>query len=215
MTHTAPTHTAKFGRRLGLLLGLAALVAAMVVPASDADAARVKFGAKINPSVQPSNGSPGIQCMTEFCTFVQGEAYGRPDGGMLAPKTGTIKTIKFVAADIGRFRPQVVTVKHSSSTLLSATTAQVTYTGPLVLFNGQEERNYERGRYAVERAHVNIPIKKGQQLALRGDVASLARCSSGGHNTLVFGPALAKRNPFQGATDASGCWLLVEAEIKY
>lgn len=214
MTHTAPTLSTTFARRLGFALALLAFVATLVAPASG-EAARVKFGARINPSVQPSNGSPGIQCLTEFCTFVQDDAYGRPDGGMVAPRTGTIKTIKFVAADIGRFRPQVVTVKHSASSLLGATKAQVTYTGPLVLFNGQEERNYENGRYAVERAHVNIPIEKGQQLALRGDVAPMARCSSGGHNTLVFGPALVKRAPFQGATDASGCWLLVEAEIKY
>lgn len=214
MTHTAPTLSTKLARRLGLVLALAAFVAALVVPVSDAAAARTKFGAVINPSVQPSNGSPGIQCMTEFCTFVQEDAYGRPGTGFIAPKSGTIVRLKFIAADPGRFRPQVVTVKHSDSTLLGATKAQVTYTGPLVLHTGQTEWNYENDRYNVERAHVKIPIKKGQQLAIRGDVTSMARCSSGGHNTLVFGPALAKRNPFQGATDASGCWLLMEAEIR-
>lgn len=214
MTHTAAILTTKVARALGFLLGLAALLAAMVVPASDAAAARTKFGAVINPSVQPSNGSPGIQCMTEFCTFVQEEAYGRPGTGFIAPKSGTIKRIKFIAADPGRFRPQVVTVKHSASTVLGATKAKVTYTGPLVLHTGQTEWNYQNNRYNVERAHVNIPIKKGQQLALRGDIASMLRCSSGGHNTLVFGPALLTRGPFKGATDASGCWLLMEAEIR-
>src|SRR5215213_6750568 len=147
MTHTAPP-TNRIARRFGFALVLAALVAAMVVPASGS-AARVKFGAEVNPTVQPSNGSPGIQCMSDFCTFVQDDAYGRPDGGMIAPKTGTIKTIKFIAADIGRFRPQVVTVRHSASTTLGATKAKVTYTGPLVLFHGQTEGNYKPGRYTV------------------------------------------------------------------
>jgi hypothetical protein len=214
MTHTTPILTTQLARRLGFLLAVVAFAAVLVAPVSDAAAARTKFGAVINPSVQPSNGSPGIQCMTESCTFVQEDAYGRPGAGFIAPKSGTIVRIKFVAADPGRFRPQVVTVKHSASTLLGATKAQVTYTGPLVLHTGQTEWNYEHGRYNVERAHVNIPIRKGQQLAMLGDFSSMVRCSSGGHNTLVFGPALAKRNPFQGATDASGCWLLMEAEIR-
>jgi hypothetical protein len=208
--------TAKLASRIAFFAffaAFAALAAAMLVPATG-QAARVKFGAVINPSVQPSNGSPGIQCMTGFCTFVQDDAYGRPDGGMIAPKTGTIKRIKYIAADPGRFRLQVVTVKHSPSTRLGATQAQVTYTGPLELHTGQTEWNYENDRYNVERAHLNIPIKKGQQLALRGDLASVLRCSSGGHNTLVFGPSLVKGGPFQGATDASGCWLLMEAEIR-
>ena len=213
MTHSAHLTPSKIARRLGIVLALAAFVAAMVAPASGS-AARVKFGATINPSVQPSNGSPGIQCMTEFCTFVQDEAYGRPGAGMIAPKSGTIVRLKYIAADPGRFRPQVVTVKHSASTVLGATKARVTYTGPLELHTGQTEWNYENDRYNVERAHVNIPIKKGQQLALRGDITSLLRCSSGGHNTLVFGPSLTTGGPFQGATDANGCWLLVEAEIR-
>ncbi|HEX3239364.1 MAG TPA: hypothetical protein VHR18_04425 [Solirubrobacterales bacterium] len=207
-----PNLSTKLARRIGIIAAFA-LIAAMAVPATGS-AARVKFGATINPSVQPSNGSPGIQCMTEFCTFVQDDAYGRPGAGMIAPKTGTIKRIKYIAADPGRFRLQVVTVKHSPSTRLGATQAQVTYTGPLELHTGQTEWNYENDRYNVERAHLNIPIKKGQQLALRGDLTSLLRCSSGGHNTLVFGPSLVKGGPFQGATDASGCWLLMEAEIR-
>ena len=43
-------------------------------------AAPVKFGSKLNPTVQPSNGSPGIQCEPGTltpCTMVQDEAYGR------------------------------------------------------------------------------------------------------------------------------------------
>jgi hypothetical protein len=85
------------------------------------------------------------------CTMVQEEAYGRPNGGELAPETGTIKTIRVIAGGPGSFRPQVATVKHSASTLLGATKARVTYTGP-----------------------------KGQQLALRGNIGSMICCSSGG-----------------------------------
>jgi hypothetical protein len=93
--------------------------------------APVKFGSKLNPTVQPSGGP-------------------------------------------GSFRPQVVKVQHSQSTLLGDTKAKI----------------------------------------LRGDLSSMIRCSSGGHNTLAFAPALRKGNPFQGATDASGCRLLIEVVIR-
>ncbi len=213
MTRTAHI-TSNVARRFGFVLALAALVAALIAPASGSAAAPVKFGAKLNPTVQPSNGSPGIQCMTGPCTMVQEEAYGRPDGGHLAPKSGTIKRLRIIAADAGSFRPQIATVKHSASTTLGETKAKVTYTGPKLSFTGQSEANDESGRYKVETFSVNIPVKKGQQLALRGNVASLARCSSGGHNTLLFSPALARGGAFQGATDSNGCWLLIEAVIR-
>jgi hypothetical protein len=213
MTRNAPL-TTKIARRLGTVLALAAFVAAMVAPAAGMAAAPVKFGSKLNPTVQPSNGSPGIQCMTGPCTMVQNEAYGRPDGGEFAPKTGTIKRIRIIAADAGSFRPQIATVKHTTSTTLGDTKAKVTYTGPRLSFSGQTEANDETSKYKVETFNVNIPVKKGQQLALRGNVASMVRCSSGGHNTLLFTPALAKGGALQGATDSNGCWILMEAVIR-
>lgn len=206
----------KFLRRTGIVAAISA-VAMMIVPASGMAAAPVKFGAKLNPTVQPSNGSPGMECVPMTltpCTMVQNEAYGRPDGGEFAPKTGTIKRIRIIAADPGSFRPQIATVKHTTSTTLGDTKAKVTYTGAKLSFTGQTEANEESGQYKVETFNVSIPVKKGQQLALRGNVSSMVRCSSGGHNTLLFTPALQRGGAFAGATDASGCWILMEAVIR-
>lgn len=211
--------TARIGRRAGIVFALAGLAALLVAPAQSLASAPVKFGSKLNPTVQPSNSLPGITCTGLEapggpCTMVQEEAYGRPNGGELAPKTGTIKTIRVIAGGPGSFRPQVVTVRHSASTLLGATKAKVTYTGPRLSYTGQSELNYEDDSYRVESFNVDIPVKKGQQLALRGNISSMIRCSSGGHNTLLFSPALAAGGPFQGATDANGCWILMEAVIR-
>lgn len=208
--------TPKFIRRAGIVAAISA-VAMMIVPASGMAAAPVKFGAKLNPTVQPSNGSPGMECVPMTltpCTMVQNEAYGRPDGGEFAPKSGTIKRIRIIAADPGSFRPQIATVKHTTSTTLGDTKAKVTYTGPALSYTGQTEANEESGQYKVETFNVNIPVKKGQQLALRGNISSMVRCSSGGHNTLVFTPALQRGGAFAGATDSSGCWILMEAVIR-
>jgi hypothetical protein len=209
----------KFVRRAGLVFALAAFVAAMVAPASSFASAPVKFGSKLNSTIQPSNSLPGITCNGlptpgQACTMVQDEAYGRPDGGERAPKTGTIKQIRIIAGGPGSFRPQIATVRHSASTTLGATKAKVTYTGPKLSYTGQTEANYENDSYKVESFKVNIPVKKGQQLALRGNISSMIRCSSGGHNTLIFSPALSAGKPFQGATDANGCWILMEAVVR-
>lgn len=207
----------RIARRAGFALALGAFLAAMIAPASSLASAPVKFGSKLNPTIQPSNSLPGMDCgangLGKPCTMVQEEAYGRPNGGELAPKTGTIKQIRVIAGGPGSFRPQIATVHHSTSTLLGATKAKVTYTGPLLTYSGQTEANYEEDHYKVESFKVSIPVKKGQQLALRGNISSMIRCSSGGQNTLVFSPALNPGKPFEGATDASGCWILMEAVI--
>ena len=77
--------TQKIARRSGLVAALAAL-ALTVAPAAGMASAPVKFGAKLNPTVQPSNSLPGLRCIADPlrfspCTMVQNEAYGRPDGG--------------------------------------------------------------------------------------------------------------------------------------
>jgi hypothetical protein len=211
--------TSRIARRAGLVFALAGLAALLVAPAQSLASAPVKFGSKLNPTVQPSNSLPGITCNGLAmpgapCTMVQEEAYGRPNGGELAPKTGTIRQIRVIAGGPGSFRPQVVTVRHSTSTVLGATKAKVTYTGPRLSYTGQSELNFEDDSYKVESFKVDIPVQKGQQLALRGNISSMIRCSSGGHNTLLFSPALAPGGPFQGATDANGCWILMEAVIR-
>lgn len=68
----------KLNRGLGMVAALAALAALMVAPTAGFAKAPVKFGSKLNPSVQPSNSLPGIGCNEPSpCTMVQEEAYGR------------------------------------------------------------------------------------------------------------------------------------------
>jgi hypothetical protein len=189
-----------------------AVIAMMIVPATSM-AAPVKFGSKLNPTVQPSNSLPGLRCSEESpgpCTMVQNEAYGRPDGGELAPKTGTIKKIRLIAGGPGSFKLQIAKVKRS--TLFGTNEAKVVYNGPRISYQGQTEANDEAGSYRVETFDVNVPVKKGQQLALKGNITSMIRCSSGGDNTLIYTPTLG--SAFRPATETDGCWILMEAVIR-
>jgi hypothetical protein len=209
------TRPRKLVRRAGLAAALAGL-AVMVAPATGM-AAPVKFGSLLNPSIQPSNSLPGMNCEGVVtpgpaCTMVQEEAYGRPETGQLAPKTGTIKRIRLIAGGPGSFRLQIAKVKRS--TLFGTNEAKVVYTGPKISYRGQTEANFETDNYKVESFPVNVPVKKGQQLALRSNNTSMVRCSSGGQNSLIYTPPLLSGGPFRPATGHDGCWILMEAVIK-
>jgi hypothetical protein len=206
MTSTA---TKKLTRRTGLAAAAASL-ALMVAPATGLAKAPVKFGAKLNPTVQPSNSMPAHPCTQEaagqYCTMIENDAYGRP-GVERAPKSGRIRTIRVIAGGPGSFRLQIAKVRADNQ-------AKVLRTGPKLSYQGQDEGNWETDRYNVEKFKVNIPVHRGQQLALLGNYTSMLRCSSGGDNTLVYQPFLRPRNPFQPTTDTDGCWILMEAVIR-
>jgi hypothetical protein len=202
--------------RIAALAAALATIAMMIAPAAGMAAAPVKFGAKLNPTVQPSNSLPGLMCEHQTpgasCTMIQNEAYGRPDGGQLAPKTGTIKRIRLIAGGPGSFKLQIAKVQQA--TLFKTNKAKVVANGPRISYSGQTEANEESGAYKVESFAVNVPVKKGQQLALRGNITSMIRCSSGGDNTLIYTPPLLAGSSFRPATSTDGCWLLMEAVIR-
>lgn len=204
----------KLARRTGLAAAVASLALA-VAPASGLGAAPVKFGAKLDPTVQPSNSLPAHPCSQETagapCTMVLNDAYGRA-GFERAPKSGTIKRIRLIGGGPGSFRLQIAKVKRS--TLFGANEAKVVRNGPKISYAGQSEAAWDSGSYTVETFEVDVPVRKGQQLALRGNYTSMVRCSSGGDNTLIYQPPLAPGGPFSPATDTDGCWLLIEAVIR-
>jgi hypothetical protein len=205
----------KIARRAGLLAAVTSL-ALMVAPALGLAKAPARFGAKLDPSVQPSNSLPGLPCSQEGprqCTMVQNEAYGRPDGGELAPRSGTIKKIRLIAGGPGTIRLQIAKVKRS--TLFGSNEAKIVRGGAKISFQGQTEANWESDSYQVESFDVDVPVKKGEQLAMYANPGiSMVRCSSGGDNTLIYETGKYFPQPFSPATGTDGCWILIEAVIR-
>lgn len=211
----AHVRTRRFARFTGFAAALAC-VATMVVPAAGT-AAPVKFGAKLDSTVQPSNSLPGLRCIADPlrfspCTMVQNEAYGRPDGGHIAPKTGTIKRIRLIAGGPGTTR--IETVKVKQKTLFSTQEGKLVHKGPKLYYQGQSEANWESGSYRVETFKVDMRINKGEQLAMHSGNNSAIRCSSGGNNTLLYPLTYYPKHPFNEAEGSDGCWLLLEAIYK-
>jgi hypothetical protein len=88
--------------------------------------------------------------------------------------------------------------------------------GPTIAYQGQQYTDPETDpdTYKVESFKVDVPVKKGQSLAIRSSETSMLRCSSGGPNQLIFQLPHSLGNPFQTATDTDGCRLLLEAVIE-
>ena len=203
-------------RKLAFLTAAVAAVAMMIAPAGGI-AAPVKFGAKLNPTVQPSNSLPGLRCVADPlrfspCTMVQNEAYGRPGRGHIAPKTGTIKKIRLIAGGPGTMR--IETAKVKQKTLFTTKEAKLVHKGPKISYQGQTEANWESDSYRVESFAVNMRIEKGEQLAIHSGNTSTIRCSSGGDNTLMYPLTYYPKHPFNAAEGSDGCWLLLEAIYK-
>jgi hypothetical protein len=200
----------KARRRVSAALVATAAAVVALIPAT-ADAA--KFGAELTPDVQPSNAGEAHPCSDSTgqpgkCTRVSMEAYGRPNGGHLAPKDGVIKKIRIIAGEEGNFRPQIAKAKPNQEK------AKVVYTGDKISYDGQTDNNWDTGVYNVESFKVHIPVKEGQYLGMLSRKTSTLRCSSGGANQLLFQPPLVAGGGFEQATADDGCWLLMEAVIK-
>ena len=193
-----------------------ALAATALAAIPTAGQAATKFGAKLDPTVQPSNSLPRHPCTHQdpgrSCTMVENEAYYRPDGGERAPKTGTIRRIRLVAGGPGSFRLQIAKVKRS--TLNDTNEAKVLRNGPVIHYHGQSQQNWDSDHYNVESFKVNVPVHKGEYLAMRTKYTSMVRCSSGGDNTLIYQAPLLAGGGFTPAKSTDGCWTLMEAVIK-
>ena len=68
--------------------------------------------------------------------------------------------------------------------------------------------------YNVEKFKVNLPVKKGEYLAIKAKTTSMVRCSGGGDNTLLHASPLRRGDSFRTADDGEGCYLLMQGVVK-
>ena len=190
------TITSKIARRAGILVALASVAAAMVCPRPRASPRpRSSSAPSSTPPPTPSNSLPARPCDEmhpgRACTIIENEARYRPNGGERAPKSGTIKQIRLVAGGPGSFQLQIAQVKRS--TLLGTNEAKVVRNGPVIHYTGQTEANFEDDSYKVESFKVNVPVKKGQYLAIKAKSTSALYCAGGGDNILTYTPLDGRR----------------------
>jgi hypothetical protein len=173
----------------------------------------VSFGAKLSSQSQPSNAFGGQSCQPEAvaCTRVMTEAYRRsnPDTAMIAPKTGRIGKIEIVAGVSGAFRLQIVRVK------LAAQKAKLVRNGPAIHYDGQGTGEEDNGPpYSIETFKVNVPVHKGDYLAVKSKKISFEYCSGGSNGQITFEPPLVKSSSYRHTKRRDDCLMLLEAVYK-
>jgi hypothetical protein len=207
--------------RAGGLFAVAALTATALLPVAAGQAsterastkAPVSFGAKLTSQSQPSNAFDGQPCepKTVACTRVMTEAYRRPDPqtDQIAPKNGTIAKIMIVAGVPGKFRLELA---HAN---LTTQKAKLVAVGPVIHYAGQGTGTEDNGPpYKVQTIKVNLPVKKGDYLAVQAKKISFEYCSGGGGSQLTFEPPLALKTGYHHTNHSDGCLMLLEAVYK-
>jgi hypothetical protein len=209
-------------RRLaGGLLTAAMVSAAVFTPAAAGHAtgkapgkkAPVSFGAKLSSQSQPSNAFDGQPCepKTAPCTRVMTQAYRRadPETDQVAPKDGTIGKIMIVAGVPGKFRIELARAQ------VGAQKAKIVAVGRLIQYDGQGTGSEDNGPpYKVEAFKVNLPVKKGEFLAVQAKKISFEYCSGGGDSQFTFEPPLVLGKKYRHANRTDGCLMLLEAVYK-
>jgi hypothetical protein len=205
-------------RRTALGLLVVATIVTPLLPTSVGHATfaakkHVSFGAKLTGQSQPSNAFGGQPCepKTVRCTRVMTQAYRRPDPetDQVAPKNGTIGKILLVGGVPGTFRLQIVKAKVGSQK------AKLVRNGPVIHYNGQGTGDQDNGPpYTIESFPVNVPVEKGDFLAVRATKISFEYCSGGGDSQFTFEPPLTVGSPYRHTNKTDGCLLLLEAVYK-
>jgi hypothetical protein len=121
-----------------------------------------------------------------------------------------LKKIRVIAGEAGSFRLQIARVKNTAD--LRKAKAKIVHKGRRITVQGQPEDG--DAPFLIETFKVNIPIKKGQYLAVRAKKLSILRCTSGGPEILLFQPRLRVGGPFRKTDDTSGCVMLLTGIMK-
>ena len=189
--------------RVAVVLGVTALALA-AAPASS-----LAFGSKPTSQMQPSNSLPAHKCnqAADPCTWVMLEGYtlGNGVGSPKAPKDGTIHQLKLIAGGPGHFRFELAKVHPNLQE------AKIVRKGPRIRYQGQHGGG---STFDVETFNVNVPVDRGEYIAIKARKTSALRCSSGGANTLQFVPPLGVGGSFKTASSDDGCWMLIQAIVR-
>ena len=187
------------GRAKRLAGGVALVLAAMLlVPASGM--AGPKFGADLTDDPDPVSTAEACPGGPGWCTRVPLAYTGPgPAATLYAPQDGTIDKIRLISDDPGWFYPQVVKVKGNVAPI---TEIKVKDQGGLISYAGTGE---------IEKFDVDLPVKTGQRVAMRGANAGPLDCHAGVDAEAIADPSLSVGLPFDDADYYSGCVHLIQA----
>jgi len=180
-------------------------------------AAPVRFGARLTNDTQPQPAQwcdePNDSPPHDDCTWILDEAQGRGDGGVKAPKNGTIGRVRLMSCTPGSFRVQVARKVPGKNKY------KVRKNGPMIRYEGDRQGcgDDDDFTYRIESFRTDFTVLKGDRIAIRAKRTGTLRCGGSGE-TLLFHPPLVAGGNSRGVnapgSDDSSCNLLVEWQYK-
>jgi hypothetical protein len=199
-----------FVKVLSLLVAPLILACLTASSGSAATATATFFGAKLTTHSQPSNAQSGQSCDENggippgsTCTWVAITAFEN-GSNFTAPRTGTVKHVKLVSCVAGKFRLQLAKANPSTQE------AQIVAQGPEITYAGQSPCGGAGGNtYVVQSFPVNLPVTKGDYIAIKAASTGTLSCS-GGDGFLLYAPPLPVGGPLKKSQAGASCDLLVQ-----
>jgi hypothetical protein len=204
-----------FGKVLSVLAAPVVL-AALTAGAGSASTASAPtyFGARLSSQSQPSNAQNGQACDEQggippgaTCTWVAISAFEN-GSHWAAPRAGTIRHVKLVSCEKGKFRLQLARAYPDSRK------ARIVFNGPEISYAGQHPCGGSSGEhYIVQSFRVNFRVAKGDYIAIRAASTGTLSCS-GGDGFLLYAPPLPVGGPLKKAKSGASCDNLVQLSYK-
>jgi hypothetical protein len=179
------------------LLFSATVAVGLALIATPAPAGTI-FGSKLNHEPTPAE-----NCRTnasKMCSWVLTEGQQNV-GHEAAPKNGTIAKIRLRACSAGSFVLQLVRAAPSSKK------ARAVRTGPEINYVGSA-KNCNGGPVFIETFNVNVPVTKGDYLAVIATKVGFIY-NSNGSGSQAFDPPLPDGGPLRHASKNTGSGILM------
>jgi hypothetical protein len=144
---------------------------------------------------------------TEKCDriAVRYQDTGAIQNNIIAPQNGTIDKLKLVALHKGAFKFELGDVKQLNG---SDGQGKIVDHGPKI----EHKSSIIGPDYKIQTFNVDIPVHKGDYLAIKSRKTSLLKCQSGSTEQLLFQPTLPVGGPFESNLGhRSNCTLLLQA----
>ena len=112
------------------------------------------------------------------------------------------------------FRAEVVNVRGLSSNLHRGQ-AQATARTRRISLAGPTQDQLDNGIYPVDTVHLDLKVKKGQEIAINTTSNTAEYCSDGTPGQLLFDPVLNPGAGFGHSAGVDSCLMLVQAVVKH
>jgi hypothetical protein len=199
-------------RALGVLT---AALGAFAMLAGTASAKIFMFGSSLDH--QPANAGStcaqdGVSGPSATCTHV-GSFYPGFSGHAQSPATGTIVAVQLLPMGPMTMVVKVVNVRNLSSNEHHGQ-AQATAKSGTIHVPGPTADEQSIGDIPIETFFVQLPVKKGQEIAIDTKSNTAEYCADGTPGQLLFDPVLQIGKPFRGSQGVDGCLMLVRAIVE-